>query len=157
MFRDELNGSAPSFKPWTWAVFDPQTGRTMHGHSGGESKELHQPIAKIELSEVELQYCIRLADWWKSIQIKYGQRTGEESGVIVVNIDEGDYANRPRRSGRVHRLIKDASPQAPPNGFFDCTIEVRLLGLQYKAYLPIFLQFRCSMDIRTTMEYTACT
>jgi hypothetical protein len=47
---------------------------------------------------------------------------------IVHQIEEGDVSMK-RRKTRVHRLICDASPDQEPNGFFDCTVEVRVLLL----------------------------
>jgi hypothetical protein len=66
--------------------------------------------------EVELTHCLKLANWWREIR-KIRQKDMGVVHQISRNI------NGARRQ---HRLIADASPNAPPNGFFDCTVEVNI-------------------------------
>lgn len=71
-----------------------------------------------EPKEGELQYCLKLSNWWRQLQ----------------NIEQSDsikYAvvTLPKPSShRVHRLISEAGPLVPPDGYFDCTVEVSSQG-----------------------------
>jgi hypothetical protein len=68
---------------------------------------------------VELTQCLRLADWWRAV-LKVVQNTVGE----VHQIGSGNGYSKPRR---IHRLISEASPDLPPSGFFDCTVEVNII------------------------------
>lgn len=78
------------------------------------------------LTAGENQYCLKLAEWWSEM-VKMHEDVGNDADVIVHQIgganDTLAAAANPR-CGRIHRLLKDASPDAPPSGYFDCTIEV---------------------------------
>lgn len=108
------NGMCASYKTWNWVLFCTETGDTKQ--SPGSS-------VSFTLSEAELEYRTKLIDWWKTIQERY-ERELRESGVTIHQLGEGDGPSYGNRAARVHRLIKDASPSAPPGGYFDCTIEV---------------------------------
>ncbi|GBE81897.1 hypothetical protein SCP_0402710 [Sparassis crispa] len=99
----KLCGTAPSYKGWTWAIFDPRT----HSTTG---------TSPFKPGEEEMHYCARLADWWKDVS--KSRTSSDETGTIHHII--GPIG----RASRVHRLICDASPQTEPSGFFDCTAEV---------------------------------
>ena len=73
-----------------------------------------------ELSEAEPLYCIKLSDWWRDTLQQYKK---DNADVIVHNLADGSSV-LPQAKGRQHRLIQDAHPDAPPRGFFDCTVEV---------------------------------
>ncbi|KAI0086229.1 hypothetical protein BDY19DRAFT_962069 [Irpex rosettiformis] len=112
-----LNGSCPSYKQWSWTIFHPDDGTL---RSGGATSGLlaEQPI----LTPQENQYCIRLADWWLEVSKERRSEVANENAVVhqITAADVGDQ----KGGGREHKLIKDASPHAPPNGYFDCTVEV---------------------------------
>lgn len=98
---------------WSWALFSPQSGSITP--AGETSRSTFKP------SSAELAYCIKLGDWWRAVQ-EQKEKKQQESGETIHDLTE-IYASG--RVERMHRLIADASPTAPPNGFFDCTVEVR--------------------------------
>ncbi|KAI0345219.1 hypothetical protein BDW22DRAFT_1354123 [Trametopsis cervina] len=110
-------GSCPSYKQWSWTIFHPEDGTLRHGGTAYSPQ-----ISNIELSPAENEYCIRLADWWLDVLKKHKKRAGKDD-TIVQQIGASDAANT-SMFAREHRLIKDASPHAPPRGYFDCTVEV---------------------------------
>jgi hypothetical protein len=73
------------------------------------------------LTATENQYCIRLADWWLEISKEH---MAEYANGNTVTVSIADVWSQGSSGGREHRLIKDASPLAPPSGYFDCTVEV---------------------------------
>ena len=73
-----------------------------------------------ELSEAEPLYCIKLSDWWRDTLQQYKK---DNAGVIVHDLVNESSA-LPQAKGRQHRLIQDAHPDAPGQGFFNCTVEV---------------------------------
>ncbi|KAJ3555854.1 hypothetical protein NM688_g2350 [Phlebia brevispora] len=105
-------GVCGNLMAWTWAMFSPETGTVT---SGGESSRM-----TFKPSQAELSYCIKLGDWWRAVQER------EEISTKQSNVTVHDLADiyPPPRVERIHRLIQDASPTAPPNGYFDCTVEV---------------------------------
>lgn len=110
-----------------WAIFNPETGLVHHGDKAGapDSEGLADGFG-FEFSPfwtpkaVELTQCLRLADWWRAV-LKVVQSTMGE----VHQIGSGEMYSKPRR---IHRLISEASPDIPPNGFFDCTVEVSAIS-----------------------------
>lgn len=72
-------------------------------------------------SQTELSYCIALGDWWRAVQ-EQQEAYLRENNVMVHQISGGVTSSVGLK--RSHRLIRDAAPSAPPNGYFDCTIEV---------------------------------
>lgn len=110
-----------------WAVFHPETGKVDHGDIGNAPRSevlgggfgySFSPFWNP--SESELVYCLKMADWWRAVQ-----KTREKETGVVHHIGTGSFTGYGRQR-RLHRLICDASPDAPPNGFFDCTVEVHL-------------------------------
>ena len=109
-------GVGGSSTPWTWGWFRP---------TSGETATVHRTI---KLSPEELNYCIRLGDWWRAVteRANEGRRQSEASDnntivhdlATVVGNSAGDSWRR------THRFIADASPDAPPGGYFDCTVEI---------------------------------
>lgn len=105
-----------------WAAFSPSKNSIYHGQLKGVPREegladggfgvtfspFYQP------KEGEVLYCLKLFDWWREVQ------TVEESESIKDTVDP--VCNPPSR--RVHRLISEAGPSVPPDGYFDCTVEV---------------------------------
>lgn len=59
----------------------------------------------------ELEYCRKIGEWWKA------KRTLEGREVSAVQC-----SGPPRKQ---HLLISEASPDLPPMGFFNCTVEVK--------------------------------
>ena len=102
-----------------WAAFSPSTKSFYHGQLEGVPREeglvdggfgvTFSPF--YEPKEGELQYCLKLSDWWRQSQ----------------NIEHS--VDPVRQSRRVHRLISEAGPLVPPDGYFDCTVEVSSRGI----------------------------
>ena len=108
-----------------WAVYSPITGKVRHNDLGNvpESEHLANGIGYkftpfFFPGEMEIKYCLRLSDWWCGIQKKRQETMGEVHQIGVGDI--GVF----RRSPRQHRLISEAGPEVPPQGYFDCTVEV---------------------------------
>ena len=122
-----------------WAVFNPESlsfvdgstrlpddvpkqvflGRDQTGHA---FSPFWTPAKSAGGAKEETTRCTLLKSWWKTVM----QEIEEAKGVVHhigdttnVSIDVGG-----RRGGRQQRLIKDASPNMWPQGFFDCTVEV---------------------------------
>jgi hypothetical protein len=116
LFNNILTGIGYSDK-LGWAAFSPSKNAIYHGQlKGVPSQEglgdggyganfspFYQP------KEGEVQYCMKLSDWWQEVQ-----KTEQSHTVDPVH----------NSLGRVHRLISDAGPSMPPDGYFDCTVEV---------------------------------
>lgn len=108
-------GVAGSLMPWTWAIFRPSIGAA----TGGVFK----------LSHDEATYCYQLGRWWDAIQKTHHPETDADATNANTTVYDLALTTPGQNSGgRVHRLLKDASPDAPPNGYFDCTIEVSTLS-----------------------------
>jgi len=59
---------------------------------------------------------MNLAKWWGAMTM-----TAQDSGLVhQISVDMVDNVTH----SRVHRLISEASPDMPPKGYFDCTVEV---------------------------------
>lgn len=58
----------------------------------------------------ELEYCRQIGEWWKA-------RRGPEGE----NVSTVEFSGTPPKQ---HLLISEASPDLPPGGFFNCTVEV---------------------------------
>ncbi|OBZ65733.1 hypothetical protein A0H81_14324 [Grifola frondosa] len=101
-------GVAPSYKSWSWAIFDPQSGEVPRSSVAMNFKP----------SPRELQYCIRLGDWYRAIKAHQQLQTTD---VTVYQIP-GEFVHA--SSKRMHRLISEVLPDTEPQGFFDCTIQV---------------------------------
>jgi hypothetical protein len=109
-----------------WAVFDPEAGKLHHGDRGDapDTEGLADgfgydfcPFWKAK--EAELTHCLRLADWWLAVLKKVQSNMGH-----VHQVGSGVSYSSGSKARRLHRLISEASPDLPPNGFFDCTVEV---------------------------------
>lgn len=110
-------------------AFSPSTGDIHYGPKNKAPKEeaisngygalfspFYQPTAE------DIQHCVSLSDWWR---IK-NKKTADTTEMV----------GRRERGTRKHRLICDASPYTEPDGYFDCTVEVRLLWLPMpRAYM----------------------
>lgn len=121
---------------WSWFVFVPESGKilreTAPGVAGTPSSS-QQSSARNDLGSAELRYCLALGDWWRAVQQEQ-ERALRESNVVRHQIGEEDAWGTGNGAGqgggrtslaREHRLIQDAGPNVQPNGYFDCTVEVR--------------------------------
>ncbi|KAG6862080.1 hypothetical protein C0995_007210 [Termitomyces sp. Mi166 len=108
-----------------WAIFSPSTGKIRRGDLGDapESEGLQEgfgypfsPFFKPD--EAEIRYCLKMADWWAEVE-KRG-KSMEEVHQICRPSDAISHS----RPWRQHRLISEAGPHVPPQGYFDCTVEV---------------------------------
>lgn len=93
----------------------PQLGNAPKEQELRDGGFLHSPFIK-SLAEDETWYCTQLAKWWKT--------RNPESGVPSKTIQLGP--NMGSASGRrQHRLFCDTGPEVDPQGYFDCTFEVK--------------------------------
>lgn len=125
----KLAGSCPSYKSWSWHIFHPQDGTTRGGGTD---------TSRLVPSPEENMYCIRLGDWWRELTNGRAATAALPEGVTAYQISAADVASR-AGNGREHRLIKDASPHAPPRGYFDCTVEVTPIFLHRAIILQEFM------------------
>jgi len=67
-------------------------------------------------TQEEILYCVKVSDWWRDIQKPALSKEPPAANQIT------------RKSGtvRVHRLISEAGPSVPPDGYFNCTVEVSI-------------------------------
>ncbi|PIL24317.1 hypothetical protein GSI_14070 [Ganoderma sinense ZZ0214-1] len=98
-FNDYMCPVGPSFKGWQWAIFPAKT--AMFSLAPSESSVRH-----FKPETVEVQYTIRLSDWWKDIS--------------AATVSFGDDAPVSARGGRTHQLLLDVGEV----GYFDCTVEI---------------------------------
>ena len=70
----------------------------------------------------EVDYSTKLSEWWVKKENKPTQ-TSEGISSTLPTYERMDGTRR------LHRLIKDAGPDVQPNGYFDCTVEVRTIFL----------------------------
>ncbi|KAM5532336.1 hypothetical protein V8D89_014015 [Ganoderma adspersum] len=89
----------PSFKGWQWAIFPAKT--AMFSLAPSESSVRH-----FKPETVEVQYTIRLSDWWKDI--------------CSATVSFGDDPLVSARSSRTHQLLSEAGEV----GYFNCTVEI---------------------------------
>ncbi|KAF9526950.1 hypothetical protein CPB83DRAFT_434952 [Crepidotus variabilis] len=106
-----------------WAIFTPP-GKIHYGgpnntpQSEGLGRDgegfpfspFYKPTAE------DILCCTGLSDWWRG----YEQANTLQSQVNTTSTS----VQRRNPVSRVHRLIKDANPDQPPDGYFDCTVEV---------------------------------
>lgn len=80
---------------------------------------------------IELEYCRQIGEWWKALD-KQKVSTVECSGSVC----------------KQHLLISEASPDLPPMGFFNCTVEV---SKYYPSWAdPEYIVGRCYKNSTTT-------
>lgn len=109
----------------SWAAFSatkgefhygpPNTAPRQEGLAEGGFGVPYSPF--FQPGSTETMYCIKLSDWWRNT-------TAQDPSEKVVN-------ETPGRFHRIHRLISEAGPSVPPNGYFDCTVEVRYIYLSF--------------------------
>ncbi|KAJ3513748.1 hypothetical protein NLJ89_g2773 [Agrocybe chaxingu] len=111
-----------------WAAFSPSKGTIHHGPGNTAPKE--EGLAEggfgvnfspfLQPQADEITYCVKLSDWWGEV---HKEKDASINTVVIPDaVHTAQKANIPRR--RIHRLISDAGPHVPPDGYFDCTIEV---------------------------------
>lgn len=117
------------FDKLRWAIYSPTTGKVGHGTLGSapESEQLaggfgynFSPFFQPGVGVVG--YCLRLSDWWREVDKKRKEDMGQ---VHQIGSDINDVLAQSVPVQRCHRLISEASPEAPPSGYFDCTVEAR--------------------------------
>jgi hypothetical protein len=126
-FKFGLNGVGYNDK-LQWAIYSPSTGKIRHGDLGDapESECLANGLGYnftpfFQPGEREIRFCLQISDWWLDLQKKRREANGEVHQIG----DGGEIISLSRRS-RKHRLICEAGPDVPPQGYFDCTVEVRM-------------------------------
>src|SRR3984885_3516684 len=112
-----------------WAIYSPSTGKVRHGDMknvptseclGPGLGYNHSPF--FHPGEREIRYCLQISDWWTEVQKKRSEAMGEVHQIGEGTSEMFSFS----RSARKHRLICEAGPEAPPQGYFDCTVEVRI-------------------------------
>lgn len=102
-----------------WAVYDPLGHSTRPPNKGtAPEKEPiddgmgyeYSPYWEPFQDSIELEYCRQIWEWWKAKRELEGQ-----------NVSTVEFSGRPCKR---HLLISEASPNLPPSGFFNCTVEV---------------------------------
>ncbi|KAJ8700468.1 hypothetical protein PTI98_003487 [Pleurotus ostreatus] len=114
-----------------WTIYSPASQTTHHGHldtsvvplSEGADGGFGLAFTPFRSpTAAEIAYCKGLSHWWEGV-VKSREEAQKE--VTVIGNYGGEIYQRPtQRWSRVHRLISDAHPDAPPSGYFDCTVEV---------------------------------
>jgi hypothetical protein len=72
----------------------------------------------------EMQYCLRLARWWEKVEL---QKVKDEEHVQYVGGADNQTqssAYKFKHAQREYRRIEDVGPEKPPNGYFNCVVEV---------------------------------
>lgn len=122
-----------------WTIYSPASQTTHHGHFNTSVVPLSEGLDSgfgltftpfRSPTAAEIAYCKGLSHWWEGV-VKSREEAQKE--VTVIGNYGGENHQRPsQRWSRVHRLISDAHPDAPPSGYFDCTVEVSLQGTIYQ-------------------------
>lgn len=113
-----------------WAAFSSSKGEVHYGPPNNVPKQEGLADGGLGASftpffqpdSPEIRYCVKLSDWWREAQPQV------DTGDTKLRIEEKPNRSYPQlsRTHRVHRLISEAGPLVPPDGYFDCTIEVCL-------------------------------
>jgi len=106
----------------TWAACSPP-GRIHHGPPNEAPREARLAPGGFGVcfspfyhpTKDEILHCVKLSDWWREVQ------TDEQKHLVHAG---PTYSHQGVVNRRVHRLISDAGPSVPPDGYFDCTVEV---------------------------------
>lgn len=125
-FNGNLRGTGYSDR-LRWAIFSPKSGKIRHGELGSVPE--FEPLADhhsyifspfFQPGEEVIKRCISLSDWWSEMT-KIKKPAGEECHDIGL---DSETLLRSRKAMRRHLFISEAGPEVPPNGFFNCTVEV---------------------------------
>ncbi|CAA7271520.1 unnamed protein product [Cyclocybe aegerita] len=111
-----------------WAAFSPSKGTVHHGPKNSAPKEEglaeggfgvnFSPFLRPQADEIT--YCVKVSDWWGEVQ---KQKYASDDVAVMPDVAHTAHKTNLSRK-RIHRLISDAGPHVPPDGYFDCTIEV---------------------------------
>lgn len=71
----------------------------------------------------EKAYCEKLAEWWCAHEAAKMEYMGDVQLVGGGLATAGDWVGS---TARKHKLISEAGPRVAPDGYFDCTIQVRI-------------------------------
>lgn len=130
-----------------WAIFSSTKVKIHHGDetevsapemSTAGSRSLHF----FDPKESDLQYCQKLSSWWCNLQ--NGEKNNAQENAVA-NMYQVPIGGGVRR----HCLIREAHPDRPPCGYFDCTVEV-LAGfpnLQDNIYSLYVTDYTCNKDL----------
>ena len=99
-----------------WAAFSPTNGVFHHGLPNSTPKEsdLRHGGSDDTFSPfwqpgpLQTVHCVKLSDWWRKLATQPHTTIKSQTGS----------------SRRIHRLISETGPAVPPDGYFDCTVEV---------------------------------
>lgn len=109
----------------------PSNGKLHHGNLDGapQSECLAGGVGSVftpfyHPSAEEVGYLLRISDWWRKVE----KKRKEEMGPVhqVLGNKDTDGLSAYSRSTKEHRLICDTGPDVPPQGYFNCTVEVWL-------------------------------
>ncbi|KAM6500355.1 hypothetical protein JOM56_003369 [Amanita muscaria] len=100
-----------------WAIYTPNGKQLHHAEPGAQDVSSWTPF--FDPCPSEIDYCVGLFEWWHGMENKEGRHVQQIDPSQAVSSYEGAGGVR-----RLHRLVKDAGPDVPPNGYFDCTVEV---------------------------------
>ncbi|KAG6844918.1 hypothetical protein H0H87_002402 [Tephrocybe sp. NHM501043] len=105
-----------------WAIYSPSSGRICHSNLKDTPKSDNLAMGGgyafspfLNPDEAAIRYCIKMADWWADAEKR------RKSIATVHQVGATNFSLS--RQGRQHRLISEASPDAPPSGYFDCVVE----------------------------------
>lgn len=102
-------------------IVQPETGSAPKDQELVDGGVRFTPFLRV--TEMEERYCQRLSEWWKE---KIGG-AAESTGQVYQLGD--DIFSSGQRTYRKRLLLCDAGPHVEPSGYFDCTFEVRFLGI----------------------------
>lgn len=107
-----------------WAAFSPKKRQVYHTDLGSAPAEVPSGNSNsagvnfcpfYQPTSADIQECIDLSDWWSQFAKENSLPTADTRARQI---------NYLRPVSRMHRLLSEASPDAAPSGYFDCTIEV---------------------------------
>lgn len=105
-----------------WAIYDPLTEEVQQPDPELNSYRSHNPPTWNVVPQ-EREYCVQLTRWWAAVQKARVERQG-----TAVQIGGGRIvASERMQTKRQHLLISEADPGREPRGYFNCTVEVRVL------------------------------
>ena len=120
-WQDSVTGTCYA-NTMQWALYDPVTKKVSQPDSNIAGHRSYNPPTW-PVAPPEKEYCAQLAKWWAAVQ-----RTRAERQGTAVQIGGGPIITAEKKQcHRQHLLISEADPGREPRGYFNCTIEVRVL------------------------------
>jgi len=105
-----------------WAIYDPLTEEVLQPDPKLSSHRSHHPPTW-HIVPQEREYCVQLTRWWAAVEKARAERQGtavQIGGGLVVTSER-------KQTNRQHLLISESDPGREPRGYFNCTVEVRML------------------------------